>query len=338
MKRLTAFLLAFLLPALALAGCGQSDTPANIGADKKISVVCTVFPVYDWVRQILGNRTAETDLSYLLKSKIDFHNYQPTVNDIVKISTCDLFIYIGGESDKWVEGALSEATNRDMVVLNLLDMLGSASLAEEIIEGMEEEQSADSVGPGDEDREVEADLDEHVWLSLRNAQTFCLAISDALSALEGDYAGEFGDNAASYISGLKALDAEYQAMANAAPVNTLLFGDRFPFRYLVDNYGLEYFAAFPGCSAETEASFETIIFLSNKVDELGLDTVMVTESADQTIARTIINNTAVKDQQILVLDSMQSVTSDDVQEGTTYLSLMGSNLNVLKEALGKVGS
>ena len=325
MKRLTVFILAFLLLIALLPGCVQADKPEG----RSISVICTVFPQYDWVRQILGDKADNYELTLLLQNRIDLHNYQPSVDDLVKISTCDLFIYIGGESDKWVASALKDAANQNMIVINLLDVLGTAAKTEEIIEGMEENEQDDQ----EIEDEDEIEYDEHIWLSLKNARVLCPVIYDALSAIDADNAAEYKNNMNAFIAALSALDMEYQAAVNAAPVKNLLFGDRFPFRYLVDDYGINYHAAFAGCSAETEASFETIIFLANKVDELNLNNIMVTESTDQSIAKTIISNTRGKNQRILVLDAMQSVTSSDVQNGTTYLSVMQSNLNVLKEAL-----
>jgi len=322
--RITAIILSLMIPIAMLSGCNRTTGPEN----GRIGVVCTVFPQYDWVRRILGDRVDSMDLTLLLKSRIDLHSYQPSVDDIAKISVCDLFIYVGGESDGWVGDALKDTANKNMVVINLLDTLGNMVREEEILEGMEDEEpeadEADGGGIG---------YDEHVWLSLRNAQVLCTAIANVLASLDADNAGEYQSNLAAYIAKLQALDEEYKKAVNAAPVRTLLFGDRFPFRYMMDDYGLTPYAAFSGCSAETEASFDTIVFLARKVDELGLNTVMVTESADQSIARTIIANTKDKNQQILVLDAMQSVTLSDVRNGTTYLSIMESNLDVLKEAL-----
>ena len=320
MKRYTAIILALLLTAAA-SGCQTGGKPPPEGG--RISVVCTVFPQYDWALQILGDQAGSIDLTLLLNNRIDLHSYQPSVEDMLKVSSCDLFIYVGGESDKWVDGALKQAANKNMRVINLLDALGDAAKIEEALEGMEEE---------DEDGEEEEDeYDEHVWLSLGNARTFCYAITEALTSLDQDHAGLYTDNLRGYLEKLAALDVKYREAVGAAPVKTLLFGDRFPFRYLADDYGIDCYAAFPGCSAETEASFDTIIFLSEKVDELGLKTVMVTESSDQSVAKTVINHTADKDRQILVLDSMQSVTLTG--DGTTYLSIMEGNLDVLKEAL-----
>ncbi|MCL1798371.1 MAG: metal ABC transporter substrate-binding protein [Eggerthellaceae bacterium] len=324
MKRYVAALLAVLLLMPVASGCTSAGQP-HTGAP---SVVCTIFPQYDWVCQILGDEADSMDVALLLNSKIDLHNYQPSVDDIVKISTCDLFIYVGGESDSWVEDVLRDAANKDMVVINLLDVLGDAAKEEEALEGMEEEEE----GPEDADADG-ADYDEHVWLSLRNAQVLCTAIAEALSSLDADNAGRYADNLTAYIEELRALDAEYRLVTDTADVKTLLFGDRFPFRYLMDDYGLTPYAAFSGCSAETEASFETIVFLANKVDELGLNAVMVTESADHSIAQAIISNTSAQNQRILVLDSLQSVAAGGAGDKATYLSIMEGNLDVLRDAL-----
>ncbi len=262
----------------------------------------------------------------LLDNGVDLHSYQPTADDIVKISTCDLFIYVGGESDDWVTDALQEAVNQDMVVINLLDVLGDAVKEEEVVEGMEAEDE-------EEEEEEEVEYDEHVWLSLNNAAVLCRYIADQLAIIDAENSETYSTNAAAYIEQLNTLNDAYQAAVDAATVKTVLFGDRFPFRYLVDDYGLTYYAAFVGCSAETEASFETIVFLAEKVDELGLHAILQIETADGSIANTIRENTVSKDQSILTLDSMQSTTSADVEGGVTYLSIMEQNLDVLRAAL-----
>ena len=325
MKKITGMFVFLLLFILIFSGCNQSKKQDLA----KPSVICTIFPQYDWVRQILDDKTDNFNLTLLLNNRIDLHNYQPSVDDIIKISTCDLFIYVGGESDEWVNDILEQASNKDMIVINLLEILGEGAKIEDYIEGMQIEEDHDDLH--DHDRETEHD--EHVWLSLKNAKIFCYAIADALSSLDTENTETYQKNTASYINKLAAYDLEYQTVISASPRNTLLFADKFPFRYLIDDYGINYYAAFAGCSAETEASFETIIFLAKKIDELNLNTVMVTESADQSIARTVINSAIRKDQKILVLDSMQSVTSKDVENRTTYISIMEKNLSVLKEAL-----
>ena len=325
MKRYISILIAAMLMVGSLSACGNAGMPA---ASDKINIVTTIFPEYDWVMNILGDNPAGAEVTMLLDNGVDLHSYQPTADDILKVSACDMFIYVGGESDEWVKDALKEATNKDMVVINLLEVLGDQVKEEEVVEGMqgevEEEHEEEEEGP---------EYDEHVWLSLRNAETLTASISKALQKIDEINATVYQNNADAYIAKLRDLDKQYEDAVSSASVKTLLFGDRFPFRYLTDDYGLSYYAAFVGCSAETEASFETIMFLAGKVDELGLHAVMTIEGADHRIAETIVQNTQAKDQQILSMDSMQSVTSKDVENGTTYIGVMENDLAVLKEAL-----
>lgn len=326
-KRMGIALLVILAMMMTLlVGCGSSEEEAAAPETDQINIVTTIFPEYDWVMSVLGDETEGIQVSQLLDSGVDLHSYQPTAEDLAKLSTCDLFIYVGGESDGWVEDALKEATNPDMIVIDLMDVLGDNIKEEEIVEGMEGEEE-------EEEEEEGPEYDEHVWLSLNNAQALVQEISDAICEIDPDNAALYEANTAAYLEQLTALDAEYRAAVEAAPVKTLLFGDRFPFRYLTDDYGLDYYAAFVGCSAETEASFETVTFLAKKVDELGLKTVMVIDGSDQKIAQTIISSSQDQDAVVRVLDSMQTATSKDVAAGKTYLSTMTENLAVLKEAL-----
>lgn len=341
MKKITALLLALFMLVGALAGCGkQNDTNQT----DKLSIVTTIFPEYDWVREILGEKADNAEITMLLDNGVDLHSYQPTADDIVKISDCDLFIYVGGESDEWVEDALRNAANRNMKVINLLEVLGDSVKTEEIVEGMQEEEHEhedaeeheheDAHAHEDaEEHEHEEEADEHVWLSLKNAKMLVRVISKALQELDPDSKDIYAANADAYVKKLSALDAEYQTAVDAASNKTILFGDRFPFRYLVDDYGLRYYAAFVGCSTETEAGFETISFLAKRVDELKLPCVLTIEGAQHKIAETIVRNTTAKNQRVLTMDSMQSTTSKDVKNGTTYLSVMEKNLSVLKEVL-----
>lgn len=332
MKKYISLILTAVMVLCCLSACGNrtaknASEPFTSGdpQGKQLQIVTTIFPEYDWVKEILGDRSNTAEITMLLDNGVDLHSYQPTAEDILKVSTCDLFIYVGGESDEWVEDALQEATNEDRKVMNLLDVLGGNVKEEEVIEGMEaEEEEGEEEGP---------EYDEHVWLSLKNAQILCNAIADTLAEIDPDNADTYQANVKAYNEKLAQLDTEYQTAVDSAAQKTILFGDRFPFRYLVDDYGLSYYAAFVGCSAETEASFETITFLAGKVDELGLKTVLTIEKSDQKIANTVIQNTQSKDQQVLALDSMQSATSKDVSDGITYLSIMESNLGILKEAL-----
>ena len=503
MKKFISIFLAAVMAAGCLAGCGQnkSNEQANNTDDGKLKVVTTIFPEYDWVKEIAGDEISNIDLTMLLDNGVDLHSYQPTSDDILKISDCDLFVYVGGESDEWVDDALKNATNKDMQVINLLDVLKDSIKTEEAMPGMQAEEghnhgyahfedsdvqdrtlsdwdgdwqsvypylqdgvldevmekkaesgektaeeykeyyengyktdvsqitidaenntmcfvkngvaskatyeykgyqiydyesgsrgvryffeatsgdadapkyvqfSDHGIAPGKAEhfhiyagndgfdalseemenwptyypadmsgKEIAEDMleheekeyDEHVWLSLKNAQTLCKAIDEALETADPEHKDVYAANVDSYLEKLSSLDSQYQdAVANASQ-KTLLFGDRFPFRYMVDDYGLKYYAAFAGCSAESEASFETISFLAKKVDELGLKNIMTIENSDQKIAKTIRDNTKDKNQEILSLDSMQSTTSEDVKNGTTYLSVMENNLDVLKKAM-----
>ena len=332
MKRIICILLAVVLTAGTLSACTASKGSAAIN-NGKLSIVTTIFPEYDWVMNILGDQADNAEVTMLLDNRVDLHSYQPTVEDIVKISGCDLFVYVGGESDGWVEGALAEATNKDMLAVNLLETLGDSVKEEEIVEGMEAEEEEEEHEEGEAHDEEEVEYDEHVWLSLKNADVLCRAIAAALEQIDPVHAESYRANLDAYTEKLAALDRDYRDAVDAASVKTLLFGDRFPFRYLVDDYGLDYYAAFVGCSAETEASFETIVFLARKVDELGLKAICQIESSDGSIAATIRENTQSRDQEILVLDSMQSTTSKDVADGANYLDIMNRNLSVLKSAL-----
>ena len=506
MKKTFTIFLALTMAVSLFTGCGKKNAAETGESDSnKLSVVTTIFPEYDWVKEILGGKAENTDLTMLLSSGVDLHSYQPTADDIVKISDCDLFVYVGGESDGWVESVLKNAANKKMKVINLLEVLGDSVKTEEIVEGMQEdghdhghshdeqltendiedrtlsdfagawkslhpyllngdldkfcqhraEEDEDSSTTkdtylekyktswqcdaekisingdtitftyadgktvsaeytyagyqpkrndegeirsvryqfettsadapkyvqfndhGHEPGEAEhfhiyfgndgfdalmsgktnpffvkdalsaedildelmghdhgEEKDEHVWLSLKNAKALVAAIADALQELDPDNKDTYAANASAYIEKLSALDGAYQSAVDGAARKTVLFGDRFPFRYLVDDYGLSYYAAFAGCSAESEASFETVSFLAKKVDELGLPCVLTIEGKNHKLAETIVQSTAAKNQKVLTMDSMQSMTSKDAANGATYLSVMEQNLSVLKEALG----
>ena len=293
---------------------------------KKLSIVTTIFPEYDWVRQLLGDKTNSADLTLLLGNGVDLHSYQPSIQDVAKISTADIFIYVGGESDGWVKDALKNAKNKNMSVLNLMDILGDNIKEEEIVEGMEAEDEEE------ESEEEEPEYDEHVWLSIKNAKVICNAITEALYQKDNSDANVYRKNLSAYTAQLDELDKAYSTAINSASKNTLIFGDRFPFRYLVEDYNLNYYAAFVGCSAETEASFKTVIFLANKIDELGANYIFKIESGDGKLSKTIIQNSSNKNAQILVLDSMQSVTSKQALT-TSYLKIMNENLQTLKKGL-----
>ena len=320
MKKIISAVLCVLMLVGVMAGCGR-PSPDN----GRLSIVVTIFPEYGWVMQILGDGKDRADVTMLLDNGVDLHSYKATADDIIKICTCDMFVYVGGESDDWVADVLAEAKNKDMAVVNLLEALGDDAKEEETGEGMqEEEHDGEDEGP---------EYDEHVWLSVRCAAKLCRHIALKLGEIDAENRDAYAANADAYIEKLTALDGKYTETVGAAGKKTLLFGDRFPFRYLTDDYGLSYYAAFSGCSAESEASFETVVFLAGKVDELGICAIMQIESSDGRIAATIRDTTKTKDQKILTLDSMQSKTSADVADGASYLAVMENNLEVLKEAL-----
>lgn len=543
---------SFLSAVSLFTGCSSANTStsessvsevsvstaesSNIPGSEPFSVVCTIFPEYDWVKEILGSHAENVEISYLLDDGVDLHNYQPTADDIVKISTCDLFVYVGGESDEWVEDALAEAANKDMKVINLMDVLGDSAKVEELKEGMQESEhehdhdhskevstfeddevqdrplsdwegdwqsayplvldgsldeawehksedgkmtaeeykdyytkgyksdySAISIHDDhikftdndgnetesdyeytgyyiqnwstgtkaamyrfeavdkesgapvyiefndhiiepdkaehfhirmsnesydaivdpegnwptffdaalspeevcdevighdhkDEDKdedehdheheeaeaeeehehereEGEEEYDEHVWLSLKNAKVLCTEIEKNIEAIDSANAADYKANLDSYVAKLDELENSFKALVDGSSVKTLVFGDRFPFRYFVDDYGLDYFAAFIGCSAESEASFETIKFLSDKINELDCKTIFTIENSSKDIAEAVISNSGKTDVTIAELNSLQSVSNADISSGTTYLSLMQKNYDVFADVL-----
>ena len=325
-----AILLGVMSISIPFAGIHTAEAKTTEETDKKLNIVTTIFPEYDWTRAILGDRADDVNLTMLLDNGTDLHSFRPAVKDIMKVSSCDLLIYVGGESEQWIEDALESAQNKDMKTINLMEVLGDSIKEEETVEGMQE---SDHDHDHDHEDEEEKEYDEHVWTSMRNAEVICDAIAATLEEMDPENKEIYQSNAETYKEKLSALDEEYQETVDSAKQKTLIFADRFPFRYLVDDYGLNYYAAFSGCSAESEASFKTVTFLAGKVDELGVKSVLTMEKSDDRIAQTVIENTKAKDQKILQLNSMQSITSEEIADGATYLSVMEDNLGVLKEAL-----
>ena len=314
MRRVLLILLCAILVFAFLTGCSAS----NVSSQKNsIQVVASIFPIYDWSREILCD-DSPIQLELLLNQGVDMHSYQPTASDIVKISSCSLFLYVGGESDSWVKDVLSQNASSESIAL--LSVLENNLHEEVIVEGMQTEH------------EEESAWDEHVWLSLKNAMTCCSALCDAFCRLDPDRSNVYQKNLSVYLEKIRTLDEEYRSVVSSSDLNTILFADRFPFRYLTEDYHLQYFAAFSGCSAETEASFETVVFLANMVDELELPVILQLEDSDGTLANTVRNNTSLKNQKILSMNSMQSLLASD---SLHYLDIMKNNLDVLKQALQK---
>lgn len=327
------------------------------GNSNKISIVCTTFPQYDWVKNILGEEAERFYVTLLLDNGVDMHSYQPAVKDIATAGSSDLFIYVGGESDTWVEDALKEAKNKDLKAINLMETLDNFVKEEEVVEGMQEErkslghsheksskekqeqtqkeshENSQEINGQKEAADEEPEYDEHIWLSIRNAEIMVKNIEKAIEQLDSDNAKVYQNNAENYIKKLDTLDKQYANTIQNAKYKAILFGDRFPFRYMADDYDLKYYAAFAGCSAETMAGFETVTFLAKKADELRLPVILTIENSDGRIAEAVKSNTTEKNQKILAMNSLQSVTKEQIADGITYLQVMQENLSVLSEAL-----
>ncbi|MDE6687144.1 MAG: metal ABC transporter substrate-binding protein [Lachnospiraceae bacterium] len=329
-----------MMLVILFSGCASGGGPATEEGGK-VQILCTSFPLYDWTRQVTEGCEDSMEVSLLMDQGTDPHNYQPTAEDILRISESDIIVYVGGESDLWMEDVLAAipAERRErQQYLNMMEILNSFLREEEPIEGMQGNLGGHAYGEVDareEGHTDEAEYDEHIWLSVRNASVCVQTIATAVMDTDPDQNDNqtMVENAERYLAELESLDGQYEAMVSEASLNRVLFADRFPFLYLMKDYGLEYDAAFSGCSTETEASFETVIFLSGRLEEYDLPAVLVMENGDRRMAETIIANTADKDQEILALNSMQSVTAADIRQGVTYLSVMQENLAVLRKAL-----
>lgn len=312
-------LLLVLMLGISLFSFGGCNGKANEGEDK-LRVITTIFPIYDWTSNLIGNND-KIELDLLLDNGVDMHSYQPTVEDIVAIKNCDLFIYVGGESDEWIEDILSEEDTSTAAV-NLMDILGDLTLEEEIKEGMSLRKSS----------VTEIETDEHIWLSLRNAMICLCAIKDALVELDNSNSDTYNINYQKYRNELESLDDYYSHMFEQVSQKEIVVADRFPFVYMTRDYGIDYYAAFPGCYADASASFETLFYLAQKVDEGRLETILCTESSDESIPIAVEKIT--KDtQNIVKMDSMQSIGIQDVMNGTSYLDIMENNLQILYEGI-----
>lgn len=306
-----------LLMSVLLSACGAAPQQSE-----SLRVVCTIFPQYDWSREILGT---DEGLTLLIQDGSDLHSYEPTAQDILTVSQADVFVYVGGVSDAWVESVLKSAENPDLITVSLMEHC--TTLTEELTEGMQEEAHDHDHGH-DQDAETP---DEHIWLSLRNAETLTGVLAEAFSQADPDHAEDYAAGAAAYQAQLEQLDQAYMETVEAASRKTLLFADRFPFRYLLWDYGLDYYAAFPGCSSESNASFETMTFLMEQTKALALPMILKIDGSDGSLADAIAKETGAA---VGTLQSCQSVDGGSLAE-THYLSLMQENLNVLQEALNQ---
>ncbi|MDD6920310.1 MAG: metal ABC transporter substrate-binding protein [Eubacteriales bacterium] len=352
-KKIIAICMCLLLTGSVLVGCGSKDNK------DKIKVVTTVFPVYDWTKNVIGADNKSVDVDFLMKNGVDLHSYQATAEDIAKIADSDVLIYVGGESEEWVEDAVKESKNKNLVAINLMKEIGDDNLKkEEVVEGMQKHEHHDDHDKEhgdkhkDKDHDEHADKhhddhdkdkhdehsdepenDEHIWMSLKMAAKSVNIIEKKLSEVDKDNKAIYEKNAKKYTEELETLDKQYAETTKNATNKTIVVADRFPFRYLTDDYGIKYYAAFVGCSAETEASFETITFLANKINKLALKNIVVTEGTNNKIAETVKKSTKLKNQKILKIDSFQSISEEDVKKDISYIDVMKKNLETLKEAL-----
>ncbi len=333
-------LIAALCFIITATGCSRNEIQEQTTDNDKIKIVCTVYPAYEWIMQILGERSDDFEITWLLSKGTDIHNYQPSVDDIAKIKQSDLFIYVGGESDDWVEDVLAQGMSKDNRVVVLMES-EDLTLHEETSDGIIQDDGHDH-DEDDHDHELEdhddegqaiPEYDEHVWLSIKNAQVIVNELEKQVTELTGDTTGYYEENATAYNQKLIELDQKYSQVVQEAETDTLIFADRFPFRYMAEDYGLKYYAAFSGCSAETEASFETLISLAEKVNTLDIHYLITIDGSDETLANTVISITDTKNQGILQMDSLQAVTEEERKNGLTYIQVMENNLVILEKAL-----
>lgn len=306
-----------LVLIFSAAGCSKTQQAPSKG----IRVVCATAPLYDWTRKITEG-TDGTDLSLIIGNGTDLHSFQPSAKDIISIKNADVLVYVGGESDGWIRDALKETSNKNQQVVCLMDILKDAVVEEEIVEGMQGEDEEKDGG------EEEPEYDEHVWMSLKLTRRSCKAIEEALEKVSSSNAAKYKANLDAYDKKLSELDKRYEEMVKGARLDTIIVADRYPFRYLADDYKLKYCAAFAGCSAETEASFETVKFLADKVKSLDPKAILIIETSDGKLAKTVLETAGKSGVKVEVLDSMQSCGAD-----LDYVSVMTGNLEKLKAAL-----
>lgn len=353
-RRVRDFLLAgSLILGMMLTGCGMSgqETEQNGGKEqnteenKKISVVATIFPQYDFVRQIAGDHV---DLKMLLKPGEETHSYEPTPQDTIAIQNSDLFIYVGGENDAWVEDILESMPDNGRKTLKLVDCVDTVE--EEHVEGMKEERGHDHDEDDAEHEEDEEDheeheeheehgqedmhsvheIDEHVWTSPVNAIKIVEQIKEELCEIDSKNASAYEENAEAYVAQLKELDQEFQDVVDHSKRKLMIFGDRFPFRYFAEAYDLDYYAAFSGCASDTEPSAATMAFLINKVQDEKINTILKMELSNENIAKAIAEATKADVKEFY---SCHNLTAEQFENGETYLSLMEKNVETLKEVL-----
>lgn len=324
-KKLKILMICVALFCIFLVGCSGKKNQNQAGEKKetgKIKVVSTIFVGYDFARELVGDAG---EVTMLLPPASESHSYEPTPQDIINIQNCDLFLYVGGESDSWIEDVLKDIDTTKIKTVKMIDCVHL--LEEETVEGMEEEKHEDA---GHEESEHEEEYDEHVWTSPKNAMAIVKTIKDALEQIDPDNKSKYEENENAYVKKLEDLDQAFCQVVKNGKRKTIVVADRFPLRYFVEEYGLEYFAAFPGCSEDTEPSAATIAFLIDKIKEEKISVVFHIELSNEKMADTICDSTGAKK---CLFHSCHNVSKKDFEAGVTYLSLMEKNVESLKLAL-----
>lgn len=327
-KVLLVFILCF---SFILDGCSSNKVTGDItkvtgnNTSVSLNVVCTTFPIYDWVKNIVKD-DENVEASFLLNAGQSLHGYEPSAEDIVKIKESDVLIYIGGESDLWMDSIIKENNLSTTKVIKLLDILGADAYEKTGLNNNIDSPNIDS-------KDEEPEYDEHVWLSVRNAELFCTALCDELSKLNESKKDVYTLNKDNYIEQLESINKDFEEFLDGSNKSMLVFGSKFPFSYFVKDYDIKYYAAFNGCSAEAEASFDLIKSLSSIVEENEIRYIIDLEGVNDGIPETIINSTKNKDQEVLTVNSMGSVTIKMVEDGLSYIDIMQKNFNTFKEAL-----
>ncbi len=313
MKKISKLLLIFVVSIfgiVSLTGCNKKQETQD-----KLTIVSTNFPGYDFARAITMDNT-NVKVKMLLKPGAESHTFEPTPEDIKTIKNSDIFIYVGGDSDEWVDDILNDIDTDKTKIIKLIDLVDAKE--EVTTEGMES------------DEEEESELDEHVWTSPKNAIEIINKLKKEIINIDNDEKSNLESNANHYVNKLNDLDTEFKSIVKTAKRKEIIVGDRFPLRYFADEYGLSYYAAFPGCSEQTEASAKTISFLANKVKEDKIPVVLKIELSSGNIANTIAKETNTK---VLEFNSAHNISQSDFDAGITYVDIMKKNAEVLKEAL-----
>lgn len=329
-KKFTAAVLSAAVMAGALAGCGRDGETSSANTQTadtaaKVKVVTTIFPPYDFAKQVAGELA---DVEMLIGPGEEAHTFEPTPQDMIKIQNADIFVFAGGESESWVHGILGSFDSSGIEVINMMELCDAVE--EETVEGMEEEHGGDNEDEKETGGAEEKEYDEHVWTSIDNAQIISQAIADALCDVDEQHAPTYRENCETYLSELSSLKKDISRTVGGGVRKTIVFGDRFPVRYFTEEFGLEYYAAFPGCAEQSEPSAGTVAFLINKVREENIPVVLYIEMSNGKVADTIAESTGATTR---CFNSCHNVTMEQYLAGTTYIDLMRENNEVLKDAL-----